>query len=209
MTGMIFTQELLTSSLYAQLAQHFTATKGWRWTNRAAALGCCGLAVVCGLLVWHTPEEVGLAPDGRPAARPASSSVYEEEAIDTPVDGEQREQEALLKGGGDERRAERETHTQRETETERHTDPTAQQGEQTQARGRSDYTVQQARRHIGLWLLALNIGCFGFCWAATDFYLLAIVAANTGLCLSLSLCVSLCLCLSLSLCVSHCLCRIH
>ena len=195
MTGMIFTQELLTSSLYAQLAQHFTATKGWRWTNRAAALGCCGLAVVCGLLVWHTPEEVGLAPDGRPAARPASSSVYEEEAIDTPVDG-QREQEALLKGGGDERRAES-------------ADPTAQQGEQTQARGRRDYTVQQARLHIGLWLLALNIGCFGFCWAATDFYLLAIVAANTGLCLSLSLSVSLCLCLSLSVCVSHCLCRIH
>eukprot|EP01043_Picozoa_sp_COSAG02_P076125 COSAG02_NODE_16022_length_1120_cov_1.409403_1_plen_213_part_10 len=34
MTGMIFTQELLTSSLYAQLAQHFTASMGWRWTNR-------------------------------------------------------------------------------------------------------------------------------------------------------------------------------
>ena len=165
MTGMIFTQELLTSSLYAQLAQHFTATKGWRWTNRAAALGCCGLAAVCGLLVWHTPEEVGLAPDGRPAARPASSSEYEEEAIDTPTDGEQHEQEALLKGDGDQSRT-------------NSADLTAQQAVQTQSRG--DYTVQQARRHIGLWLLALNIGCFGFCWAATDFYLLAIVAANTG-----------------------------
>jgi MFS family permease len=169
MTGMIFTQELLTSSLYAQLAQHFTATRGWRWTNRAASLGCCGLAVVSALLVWHTPEEVGLAPDGKPTVRPASYSVYDENA--TAMDGQEQEQEqeqeALLKG--DDNKSSTAPPV-----------PTPVQGDRDQAPGRSDYTVQQARRHIGLWLLALNIGCFGFCWAATDFYLLAIVAANTG-----------------------------
>ena len=166
MTGMIFTQELLTSSLYAQLAQNFTTTMGWRWTNRAAALGCCGLATICALLVWHTPEEVGLVPDGKSAATVPPESVYYDEG-NTPMDEEQHEQEGLLKADEDK-------------STAASPELMGQRSDQNETCRRSDYTVQQARRHIGLWLLALNIGCFGFCWAATDFYLLAIVAANTG-----------------------------
>jgi MFS family permease len=162
MSLMNFAAQLLQGGAYAQIAQRSVAERGWRFTNRyVAGLGCAVLALVCAMLVWHTPEEVGCAPDG--ARKPAAHSVYapntdeESEGAEDDTDDEQ----SLLSGEKD------------------MSDTPEQRAPASSAQCR-DYTVKEARANASLYLLAGTVGSFGFVWASTDFYLLAIVASNTG-----------------------------
>jgi len=158
MATLNFTCQMLQGSLYAQLAQNTVASEGWRYTNRMAALGCAVLAAITSLLVWHTPEEVGCTPDGAPAPAPPASlyaASSDDEASGKREVGDEEEEE----GEGSEEQG------------------LLGGGVSSSFR---DYTLAEAKRTAALPLLSLCTGSFAFCWAATDFYLIAIVASNSG-----------------------------
>lgn len=80
MSAMNFAAQLMQGGVYAQIAQYYVAVEGWRFMNRfIAGLGCALLALVCSMLVWHTPEEVGCVCDGIRKPPPAVKLVYEDE----------------------------------------------------------------------------------------------------------------------------------
>ena len=55
---------LVFRTIMAPSAEHLVQAVGWRTAQRYAASICVGPAVLCALLVRHTPESVGMRPDG-------------------------------------------------------------------------------------------------------------------------------------------------
>ena len=68
--------------IFAQLWQHGLDTIGWRATHGISALCAAAFVLPAGLLIYHTPESVGLLPDG--AAPGDEASEGEDAALLSP-----------------------------------------------------------------------------------------------------------------------------
>ena len=76
MTG----QQLGISFILGITWETLIAAYGWRTASRIGALAVLLLATPAGLLIFHTPESVGLAPDGAPVERVADAEEADAEA---------------------------------------------------------------------------------------------------------------------------------
>ena len=73
--------------IFAQLWQHGLDTIGWRATHGISALCAAAFVLPAGLLIYHTPESVGLLPDGAPPGDEASEG--EDAALLSPQEGQE------------------------------------------------------------------------------------------------------------------------